>query len=347
MSDTTSRKQDHLALFRRTHPTSRRKTTLLEEVELVPDVLPQLAFSEVDPSVELLGRRLAAPLLIPGMTGGTEQAGALNRHLAGIAGELGLGVGVGSQRALLEDASLAHTYDVRGGVGPDGLVLGNLGIGQLRGLDPGRARALVEAIGADALVIHLNVAQELVQAEGDRDFTGTARALEQLVAGLGYPVVVKEVGCGIGRDWAARFAEMGVAALDVSGAGGTSWTLAEAQRGDARARRLGETFADWGLPTAAAVLEASGGGLPLVASGGIRTGLDVARACALGATACGIAGPVIRALMNEGRDAARDLLALVVEEVRVAMVLTGCRRAGDLRRSRRVLGPTLRSWRDA
>jgi len=230
VSDTTSRKQSHLDLFRRTHPTHGTKTTLLEEVELVPDPLPQLSLDAVDPSVELIGRRLAAPLVITGMTGGTPEAGALNRDLAGIARALGIGMGVGSQRAMLEDPALADTYAVRDAIGPDCLVLANVGVGQLRGLEVERARWLVESIGADALVVHLNVAQELVQPEGDRDFAGTIEALGGLIESLGHPVVVKEVGSGIGREAAGRFAALGVAALDVSGAGGTSWTRAGSAR---------------------------------------------------------------------------------------------------------------------
>ncbi len=346
MPDTPSRKEDHLALFRRTHPTHGSKTTLLEEVELIPDPLPQLSLHAVDPSVELLGRRLAAPLVITGMTGGTDEAGAINRTLATLAAERGLGFGVGSQRAMLEDPELAWTYAVRDVLGPDGLLLANVGVGQLAELETDRARWLVESIGADALVVHLNVAQELVQAEGDRDFSGTADALARLAAGLECPLLVKEVGAGIDRAGAERLRDLGITALDVAGAGGTSWTWAEGLRGDPRARRLGETFRAWGLPTAAAVLQVAGCGLPVLASGGIRTGLDVARALALGATACGMAGAVVRALGSEGETAARRLLGLVVEELRVTLVLTGCRRAGDLAHVRRVLGPALRRWRD-
>ena len=345
--ETQERKVGHLALFKREHPTHGPiRTTLLEQVELIPDPIPELALADADPSVELLGRRLAAPLMLTGMTGGAPEAGEINQTLAALAGELGLGFGVGSQRAMLEDPTLLPTYDVRAAAGPDALVLANVGIAQLGGLELERAQWLVETIGADALCVHLNVAQELVQPEGDRQFAGAAEALGVLCAQLGKPVVAKEVGSGFGRAAAERLRALGVSALDVAGAGGTSWTYAEALRGDARARRLGETCRSWGVPTAAAVVQTVGVGLPVIASGGIRSGLDAVRALALGAQACGLAGPVIRVLMNEGEEAARRLLGWLVEEVRVAMVLTGARTVADLPTRPRVLGPDLARWNE-
>jgi isopentenyl-diphosphate delta-isomerase len=343
--ETTDRKVGHLDLFRQGHPThGQERTTLLEQVELLPDPLPDFGLDDVDPSVHLLGRALEAPLILTGMTGGAEVAGEINQTLAKLAGEQGLGFGVGSQRAMLEDASLLPTYDVREAAGPDVLVLANIGIAQLPRLSPDRARWLVESIGADALCVHFNVAQELVQPEGDRQFAGAADALESLCAKLGRPVIAKEVGAGFGKAAACRLRDLGVSALDVAGAGGTSWTYAEALRGDERAKRLGETFRSWGIPTAAAVMQTAGVGLPVIASGGIRSGLDVVRAMALGASACGVAGPVIRALMNDGEDAARRMLGLIVEEVRVAMVLTGARTAADVSGRPRVIGPELARW---
>jgi len=339
------RKVGHLALFKGGHPShGPTRTTLLEQVELIPDPLPELALADADASVELLGRRLRAPLMLTGMTGGAAEAGEINQVLASLAGRMGLGFGVGSQRAMLEDPALVPTYDVRAAAGPDALVLANVGIAQLSGLGLDRAQWLVEAIGADALCVHLNVAQELVQPEGDRQFVGATDALRTLCAELDRPVVAKEVGSGFGRAAAERLRDLGVSAIDVAGAGGTSWTYAEALRGDDRARRLGETFRSWGVPTAAAVAQTVGVGLPVIASGGVRSGLDAVRALALGARACGLAGPVIRVLMDEGEDAAARFLGWIVEEVRVAMVLTGARTVGDLPSRPRVLGPDLARW---
>lgn len=344
-AETRERKLGHLELFREGHPShGPERTTLFEQVELLPEPLPDFGLADVDTSVELLGRRLRAPLLLTGMTGGAPEAGQINQALAGLAGELGVGFGVGSQRAMLEDASLLPTYDVRASAGPETLVLANVGVAQLAELPVDRARWLVDSIGADALCVHLNVAQELVQPEGDRAFAGAADALGRLCDELERPVVAKEVGSGFGRGAVERMRDLGVAAVDVAGAGGTSWTYAEALRGDERAQRLGQTFRSWGVPTAAAVLQAAGVGPPVIASGGVRSGLDVVKALALGATAAGVAGPVIRALMNDGLDAARRLLGLIVEEVRVAMILTGARSLEELPGRERRLGPDLQRW---
>lgn len=344
MSETSGRKEGHLELFRHGHPGAGVKTTLFEEVELIPEPLPQLALDQVDTRVDLLGKGLSVPLMLTGMTGGTAQAGELNRQLARLAAEFGLALGVGSQRAMLEEPDRAASYRLREVTGPSTLLIANVGIGQVPELSVERARWLVEAIEADALAVHLNVAQELVQQEGDRDFRGTEAALAALVESLEVPVLVKEVGSGISRPAAERFVAMGVGAMDVAGAGGTSWTYAEGLRGDSRAQRLGDTFRDWGIPTAAAVLQLQGVGVPLIASGGIRTGLEVAKAIALGASVCGVAGPVIRSLMNDGLEEARWQLGLLLDELRVTMVLTGSAAVGDLAGVRRVIGPGLQSW---
>ena len=272
MSGIPERKDQHLELFRGDAPELAVESTLFGECHLEPEAFPQLAVSDLDTGCALLGRPLALPLLLTGMTGGTARAGELNRQLAALAAEHGLGLGLGSQRAMLDDPERAASYRVREELGPDALLLGNIGLGQLRGLELGRAVELVEAVGADALAVHLNVAQELVQTEGDRDFRGTEEALTRLCAELPVPVVVKEVGGGLSGATAARLVACGAALLDASGSGGTSWVEAEGRRGDARARRLATTFAGFGKPTAATLLGVAGCGAPVIASGGIRTG---------------------------------------------------------------------------
>ncbi len=342
MSELEARKRSHLALCA-TEDVEHHTGTLLDDVHLLHDALPELAIDEIDLATELLGRRLEAPILISGMSGGTEEAGRLNRALAGAAQKFGLGMGVGSQRAMLLDPATADTYRVRD-VAPDILLLANLGAVQARDAGPARVAALVESIGADALCIHLNAAQELVQDEGDRDFRGCTAAIAELVAELAIPVVVKETGCGLGPRTLERLREAGVQWVDVSGAGGTSWTAVEALRGSERQRALGRELREWGIPTAASVAWAARAGLRVIASGGIRGPRDVAHALALGADAVALALPLLRAYREA--DAPGVILAVerLLESLRVVLLLTGVRRASELKRTARVIGPELRAW---
>jgi isopentenyl-diphosphate delta-isomerase len=244
---------------------------------------------------------------------------------------------------MLIDPGTTDTFRVRD-VAPDILLLANLGAVQARDAGPARVAALVDAIGADALCIHLNAAQELVQDEGDRDFRGCAAAIQALVAELAVPLVVKETGCGLGPRALARLCEAGVRWVDVSGAGGTTWTGVEALRGSARQRALGQELREWGIPTAAAITYAKRAGLRVIASGGIRGPRDVAHALALGADAVALALPFLRAY-REG-DAAGVILAAsrLIESLRVVTLLTGARRASELQRAARVIGNDLRAW---
>jgi len=342
MSELESRKRSHLALCA-SEDVEHHAGTLLDDVHLVHDALPELSIDEIDLGAELLGRRLEAPLLISGMSGGTEEAGRLNRALAAAAQKFGLGMGLGSQRAMLVDPATAATYRVRD-VAPDILLLANLGAVQARDAGPARVAALVESIDADAICIHLNAAQELVQDEGDRDFRGCTAAIATLVRELAVPVVVKETGCGLGPRALARLRDAGVRWVDVSGAGGTSWTAVEALRGSARQRALGSELREWGIPTAASVAWAARAGMRVIASGGIRGPRDVAHALALGADAVALALPLLRAWREA--EAAGVILALerLLENLRAVMLLTGARRASELQRAARVIGGELRAW---
>ena len=342
------RKADHLSLCATEDVGFRGVTTLLEEVRLVHDALPDLHADGLDLSVTLLGKKLRAPVLIAAMTGGTEEAGVINRKLAEIAEERGYGFGLGSQRAMHTRANTAPTYRVRE-VAPTTLVLGNVGVVQARAMSDDEVRQLVGEVGADALCVHLNPAMELVQPGGDRDFRGGLETIQRLVEGLGVPVVVKETGCGLSPAVGKRLRKAGVTRVDVSGAGGTSWVGVETKRavsaGDPHASALGEAFWDWGIPTAASVaLLVPLGFEAIIATGGIATGLDVARALALGASAAGMARPVLRALHAGGRSEAAALLDGVEAELRAAMLLTGCANVSALRTAPRVLGANLRAW---
>jgi isopentenyl-diphosphate delta-isomerase len=352
MTTIGQRKADHIALCVDGDAEGgvgfRDASTLLECVQLVHDALPDLAVADVDLSVTLFGKKLRAPLVIASMTGGTEQAAQINRDLASIAEERGYGFGLGSQRAMHVRPGTAPTYRVRDAI-PTGLLLGNLGVVQARAMKTDEVRALCDQVGADALCVHLNPAMELVQPGGDRDFTGGTETLARLARDLGVPIVAKETGCGISRGVGKRLRAAGVEHVDVSGAGGTSWVAVETKRaaaaGDASARALGDAFWDWGVPTGASVaLLAPLGFDTIIATGGIATGLDVARAIALGATAAGMARPVLRALVQGGRAAAVSVLERVESELRTAMLLTGSRDLSALRASPRVLTGGLASW---
>jgi isopentenyl-diphosphate delta-isomerase len=344
VTDITTRKDEHLELCA-TGDVAHRRSTLLDEVDLVHDALPDMALDEVDLGCDLLGKRLAAPVVIAAMTGGTERAGRLNRDLAAVAEELGVGFGLGSQRPMLRDEAVTWTYAVRKRA-PTTLVIGNLGLWQARQMGPRAVEELARSVGADAIAVHLNPAQELVQPNGDRDFRGGTEALAALALALEMPLLVKETGCGLGPHALRALRNAGVRRLDVAGAGGTSWVAVEALRTtESPAREVGEALRDWGVPTAAAVgLAAKVGFDTLIASGGIGDGLDAARAIALGAHAVGIARPILVAHRRDGVDGVRRFLAGVVETLRAVMLLTGCRRLDDLRRAPRVVGPRLERW---
>jgi isopentenyl-diphosphate delta-isomerase len=325
----------------------RSARTLLGDVRLVHDALPELDADAVDLSVTVLGKRLRAPLLIAAMTGGTDEAARVNRELASIAEERGYGFGLGSQRAMMKRAEAKASFQVRE-VAPTTLVLGNVGGVQAVRSSTEEIARLVADVGADALCVHLNPAMELVQPEGDRDFRGVLAAIARLVESLPVPVVAKETGCGIGAAAARKLRGVGVQHVDVSGAGGTSWVGVETKRAEGRdesKRALGEAFWDWGVPTAVSVALASKAGFStVIATGGVGTGLEVAAAIALGATAAGIARPVLRALHSGGRAGAIAFLEGVEAELRAAMLLVGAENVAALRAAPKIVGGELAVW---
>jgi isopentenyl-diphosphate delta-isomerase len=336
MSDLLSRKNEHLDIVLGGGVTAAGKTTGLERVEFVHNALPELDLDAIDLSVDFLGRRLSAPFLISSMTGGPAKAAQINENLARAARHLGIAFAVGSQRVAVEAGAA-------GGLGRglrqlmgDAPLLSNLGAAQLRdegGLD--MARRVVDMIGADALIIHLNPLQEAVQHGGNREWSGILPKFEALARALDVPVAVKEVGCGISGALAARLRQLGIAIIDVAGAGGTSWAAVEAGRApDARSRRIAETFRDWGIPTALALREvrAACPDATVIASGGIRTGLDAARAIRLGADLVGQAAGVLPAAL----DSAEAVIAHFedrITELRIACFCTGSANLNELRRA--------------
>ena len=348
MSTIGTRKADHLALCATDEVAFRDKTTLFEQVRLVHDALPDLDAAALDTSCALFGKTLRAPIVIAAMTGGTEEAARVNRELSALAEERGYGFGLGSQRAMHVRAETATTYVVREAA-PTTLLLGNIGVVQARAMTLPEVEALVRGVGADALCIHLNPAMELVQPGGDRDFRGGLETIATLVRELPVPVIVKETGCGISSHVGKRLLAAGVRHVDVSGAGGTSWVAVETKRAEAvhdtRARALGEALWDWGIPTAASVGALAPLGFEtVIATGGVATGLDVARAIALGAAAAGIARPALQALTRGGREGAVAFFEAVETELRAVMLLTGSANISALKKAPRVLGSELRAW---
>jgi isopentenyl-diphosphate delta-isomerase len=343
-NDIAQRKTDHLQIAR-SGAGAFVRSTLLEHVHLVHAALPGLAVDEIDLSCTFLGRKLKAPLLITGMTGGTREGRTLNRALAAAAQKVGIAFGLGSQRPMLQKPELASTYEVRD-VAPDVLVLANFGVVQLSEMRTDAVAEAIERIRADALAIHLNVGQELAQPGGDTDFRQGLHTIDRLNRELGCPVLVKETGCGIGPAAARMLDQAGVAAIDVSGAGGTSWIAIEAKRAKGDQAMRGQLFREWGIPTGACVGWLSGLGLraEIVASGGIRTGLDAARAIALGAKIVGLAQPVLAAATEGGERGAVQFLTGVIDSLRTACMLAGVGKVADLVHAPRVITGELRDW---
>jgi isopentenyl-diphosphate Delta-isomerase len=321
------------------------------DIQLVHNALPEIDFDEIDASVELLGKRLAAPLVITGMTGGFPDAAKINDHLAHAAAEVGVAMGVGSERAAILKGQYPESYScVARRAVP--LKFANIGAPQIIPQGPGsrvvgseEVKAAMELIGADVLAIHLNFLQEMVQPEGDRKARGALDEIRRLAQQ--FPVLAKETGAGLSRSVAERLRDASVKAFDVSGTGGTSFAAVEHHRakaqGAVREARVGKTFWDWGIPSPVSVKEVVPLGLPVIASGGIRSGLDVARAIALGASAAGIAGGVLKAATTS-YEATRAELEHLVHELKVAMFLTGSRTVPELRRAPYVITGETRQW---
>lgn len=321
---TAARKADHIRINLEQDVRSGLSSGL-ERYRLIHQALPELDFAQVNTSCTIFGKRLAAPLLISCMTGGTEQGGEINRRLAAAAQDHGIAIGLGSQRAALEQPALASTFQVRS-VAPNVLLFANLGAVQLNyGYGVDDCRRAVDMIEADALALHLNVLQEAVQPDGDTNFAGLLPKIEQVCRALPVPVIAKEVGWGISEQAAHRLASAGVAAIDVAGAGGTSWSQVEMHRApNEQHARVAAAFVDWGIPTADSlqmVRRAAPDALAF-ASGGIRDGVDVAKCVALGASLVGMASPYLKAAADS-EAAVGQVIDVTARQLRVAMFASG------------------------
>lgn len=329
VTTTERRKEEHIRINLEENVQFPRLTTGLETYHFLHQALPNLDLADIDTHLTLLGKQLSTPLFISSMTGGTPLAEKINIHLAEAAQEYGLAMGLGSQRAAIEDSSLATTFQVRR-VAPDILLFANLGAVQLNyGYGVEQCQRAVEMVEADALILHFNALQEAVQPEGDGNFAGLLAKIADVCRKVGVPVIAKEVGWGISEQAAHQLAEAGVAIIDVAGAGGTSWSEVEYHRApNAFHARVARSFADWGIPTAESIQYARQGApqLPIFASGGLRDGIDVAKCIALGTTLAGMAGPFLKAA-NESVEAVLALTHEINTQLRIAMFCSG---AGNL-----------------
>jgi len=322
-----------------------------DDVKLVHNPLPEVDLEEVDTSVTIFGRRLKAPLIISAMTGGYGKAEEINRNLASVAEDFGIGMGVGSQRAALENPEVARTYSVIKEFEIP-LRIGNLGVPQLikqgltapLGIEEGKAA--MEMVDAHMLAVHLNYLQEIVQPEGDTKSKGGLKALEKFASAL--PVIAKETGAGVPRETALKLKKAKVRGIDVGGLGGTSFSAVEYFRaksaGDSSRANIGRTFWDWGIPTPVAVVVANVG-LPVIATGGLRSGLDVARAITIGASSAGMAGRLLPAAL-EGKDALTRELNTIIDELKAAMFLVGAKDLKELAASKAILTGRSKDWLD-
>ncbi|AQR61614.1 type 2 isopentenyl-diphosphate Delta-isomerase [Brevundimonas sp. LM2] len=308
-----------------------------DSVRFVHEALPDLGYDKIDLGVDFLGRRLKAPLLISSMTGGPARAEAINRHLAEAAQALGIALAVGSQRGAAQSGVAGGLDTALRDRAPDTPLLANIGAAQLtQGFGVDQARGIVEMIDADALIVHLNPLQEACQPEGDRDWWGVGAALEALVGSLGVPVVVKETGAGLSAATAQRLVDMGVAALDVAGAGGSNWGLIEGERATrASDKAHALAFADWGIPTAQAIVEvrAACPEAVLIGSGGVRDGVDAAKAIRLGADLVGQATGVLAAA-TVSTAAVIEHFQIVIQQLRTVCFCTGSANLTALRQAR-------------
>ncbi|KGK99481.1 isopentenyl pyrophosphate isomerase [Methanococcoides methylutens] len=329
---TSRRKIEHLEHCAQRPVESKDVTSGFDDVMLVHRALPQINMDEIDLSTEFLGRELKAPFLIASITGGHPDTKPVNAALAEAAEEMGVGIGVGSQRAAIEDSEQEDSFSIVRDVAPNAFVYGNIGAAQLREYDIESIERLVEMLDADAMAVHLNFLQEAIQPEGDRDATGVLEAIEE-VCSLKVPIVAKETGAGISKEDAQMLKNAGVSAIDVGGVGGTSWSGVEVYRaresGDKIFEDLGNLYWDFGIPTVSSVVECRSS-LPVIATGGVRTGLDIAKSLSLGAYAASAALPFVAPALI-GKDAVVESLSAMLNELRVAMFLCGCGTVSELR----------------
>jgi isopentenyl-diphosphate delta-isomerase len=346
---TQGRKFDHIQICLKEDVQSRHATTGFEDIHFVHKALPEIERSKVDLSTTVFSHRFSAPIIVEAMTGGTAKAAKINAAIASAVENLGLGMGVGSQRAAIEKPALAKSFSIARKKAPTAFLIANIGGPQLvKGYGVKEAKKAVDMVDADALAIHLNPLQEVVQPEGETSFKGVLSKIGEIAQGLDVPVIVKETGAGIAAEEAKLLESMRVAGIDVAGVGGTSWAAVEyhrvKKRQDKFRQNIGETFWDWGIPTAISLIETlQSVSITVIASGGVRNGIDVAKALALGASLTGMAHPILLAA-TKGQKDVEITLQTVIEGLRNAMFLVGAESISKLKRVSVVITGKTAEW---
>lgn len=346
---TEKRKTNHIRICIEENVQARQATTGFEDVFLIHRALPEIERDKISLSTKVFNHKLSAPLIVEAMTGGATETAKINVAIAEAVEELGLGMGVGSQRAAIENPKLENTFAVTRKKAPTAFLLANIGASQLvRGYDVKQAKKAVEMIDADALAIHLNPLQEVIQPEGETNYVGVLKKIREITQALDIPIIAKETGTGVAAEEAKMLEAAGVAGIDVAGVGGTSWAAVEYHRAkkmqDKFRQRLGKDFWDWGIPTAASLVEVvQSVNLPVIASGGVRSGINVAKSLALGASLAGMASPILRPATKDSNKVKKVLL-FIIEELKNTMFLVGAESTQRLKKAPLVLTGKTAEW---
>jgi isopentenyl-diphosphate delta-isomerase len=342
--ETGKRKADHIRICLEQKAQAKKATAGFEDIQLVHRALPEVDREKISLSTSFLGKKLSAPLIVGAMTGGTKEATRINASIAQAVENLHLGMGVGSQRAAIEDRKLEDTYAIARKKAPTAFLIANIGGVQLaHGYGLKEAKKAIEMIEADALAIHMNALQEAVQPEGQTNFKGVLAQIAEIAGELDKPVIVKETGCGISAEDAKALESAGVKAIDVGGVGGTSFAAVEYYR-STNGKTMGEAFWNWGIPTVVSLIEtAQTVKIPILASGGIRTGLDIAKSLALNASLASLSQPVLEAAVK-GATETQELLSCLIDEIRNAMFLVGAQNVDALSKVPLVINGKTAHW---
>jgi isopentenyl-diphosphate delta-isomerase len=344
MTETEKRKAEHIKILLEQKAQARKATTGFEDIQLIHRALPEVNRQKITLSTSFLGKKLSAPLIVGAMTGGTEEATKINASIAEAVEKLGLGMGVGSQRAAIEDPKLEKTYKITRKKAPNAFIIANVGGVQLvHGYGLKEVKKAVEMIDADAVAIHLNAVQEAVQPEGQTNFKGILAKISEITGELDKPLIVKETGCGISAEDAKALEAAGVKAIDIGGVGGTSFAAVEYYRSTGP-NNMGEVFWDWGIPTAVSLIETTQTvKIPVIASGGVRSGLDIAKSLALNANLASISQPALEAAVK-GAKKTEKLLSCLIDELRNVMFLVGAENLESLAKVPLVIGGKTAEW---